>query len=323
MASGSTSNYSIPYPVPTDPVDVAGDIEALAGRIDNILQEEIEDASAAMWTGGTFTNGLTTPTYNDSTGKMSMGIVQDISASASPTFANIDLTGSISSGSWNADTISVEKGGTGLTSFDTGDIIYASSSATIAKLNIGSSGQVLETNGSSPLWVSTSGTGNIVRVDSPSLTGIPTSPTAASGTSTTQIATTEFVMTEVSSVAGALPSQSGQAGKFLTTDGSVAAWEGIDQSDVINLTTDLAAKAPIDNPEFTGTVSTQGTLIRLNSDATGGTTDDVYITVERGSDDVSIRWNEATNRWELTNNGTNYEDISSLGLVGSMLLGGM
>lgn len=75
MASGTTGNYSIPYPVPTDPVNVTGDIEALATRIDNILKEEIEDTAAAMWTsGGTFSNGLQAPTYNDNTGKMSMSL---------------------------------------------------------------------------------------------------------------------------------------------------------------------------------------------------------------------------------------------------------
>lgn len=96
MASGSTGNYSIPYPVSTDPVNITGDMEALATRIDNILQEEIEDTAAGMWTsGGTFTNGLLAPTYNDSTGKMSMSLSQDLQTSASPTFAALNVTGNI------------------------------------------------------------------------------------------------------------------------------------------------------------------------------------------------------------------------------------
>jgi len=39
MATGSTTNYSLPYPKSTDPVDVAGDIQSLAGTLDNILPE--------------------------------------------------------------------------------------------------------------------------------------------------------------------------------------------------------------------------------------------------------------------------------------------
>ena len=95
MATGATTNYFLPYPLSTDPVRVAGDIEQLATRIDNILNEEIEDSAALMWTGGTFTNGLTTPTYNDSTGKMSMSLSQDLQSTASPQFVGLTLTGDI------------------------------------------------------------------------------------------------------------------------------------------------------------------------------------------------------------------------------------
>jgi hypothetical protein len=48
---------------------------------------------------------------------------------------------------------------------------------------------------------------------SPALTGTPTAPTAISGTNTTQVATTAFVTSE-----------SGNNGKFLTTNGSTASW---------------------------------------------------------------------------------------------------
>lgn len=37
MATGSTPIYSLPYPLPTDSVDVAGDIQALAGRLEYVL----------------------------------------------------------------------------------------------------------------------------------------------------------------------------------------------------------------------------------------------------------------------------------------------
>ena len=37
MASGETAIYDLPFPVPSDPVDVAGDIEALADRLELVL----------------------------------------------------------------------------------------------------------------------------------------------------------------------------------------------------------------------------------------------------------------------------------------------
>ena len=39
MATGSTSNYSLPYPLSTDPVNVAGDIQDLASSLDSLLPE--------------------------------------------------------------------------------------------------------------------------------------------------------------------------------------------------------------------------------------------------------------------------------------------
>jgi hypothetical protein len=93
MATGATTNYFLPYPLSTDPVRVAGDIEQLATKIDTVLKEEIEDTSASMWTGGNFSNGLGVPTYNDSTGKMSMSLAQDIQTTATPTFTGVNLIG--------------------------------------------------------------------------------------------------------------------------------------------------------------------------------------------------------------------------------------
>lgn len=62
---------------------------------------------------------------------------------------------------------------------------------------------------------------------SPALTGTPTAPTATSGTNTTQIATTEFVQLAISSF-DALPSQTGNSGKYLTTDGTTTSWATVD-----------------------------------------------------------------------------------------------
>lgn len=60
---------------------------------------------------------------------------------------------------------------------------------------------------------------------SPALTGTPTAPTAAFGTNTTQVATTAFVATQ--SFSTALPNQSGNAGKYVTTNGTVASWSSL------------------------------------------------------------------------------------------------
>lgn len=57
---------------------------------------------------------------------------------------------------------------------------------------------------------------------SPAFTGTPTAPTAVSGTSTTQVATTAFV--QQVALNNQLPLQTGNTGKYLTTDGTDASW---------------------------------------------------------------------------------------------------
>lgn len=53
-------------------------------------------------------------------------------------------------------------GGTGLTSFTAGDILYASNSTTLAKLAIGTAGQVLKVNSGLPSWQADSNSGGTV-----------------------------------------------------------------------------------------------------------------------------------------------------------------
>lgn len=70
-------------------------------------------------------------------------------------------------------------------------------------------------------WV----TANFATLSSPAFTGTPTAPTATAGTTTTQIATTAFVTG--AAFVTALPAQTGNSGKFVTTDGTNASWANV------------------------------------------------------------------------------------------------
>ncbi len=59
-------------------------------------------------------------------------------------------------------------------------------------------------------------------LESPALTGIPTAPTASADVGTAQLATCAHVAAVAFSPA--LPAQSGNSGKFVTTDGTNASW---------------------------------------------------------------------------------------------------
>lgn len=53
-------------------------------------------------------------------------------------------------------------------------------------------------------------------------------------------------------------------------------------------------------------------IIVLNNDVTGTPSENAGIEVERGSStNVAIRWNESTDKWQITNDGSSYNDIST------------
>jgi hypothetical protein len=65
------------------------------------------------------------------------------------------------------------------------------------------------------------------------------------------------------------------------------------------------------NSVNTTQINIEDNKVKLNSNFTGSPTTDAGITVERGSElDVEILWNESTDNWTLTNNGTNYHAIA-------------
>jgi len=104
--------------------------------------------------------------------------------------------------------------------------------------------------GGSATVVSIGGPGAYATKASPSLTGTPTAPTAASGTNNTQIATTAFVTTAVSSV-----DVSGLLGAYLKSADAASTYLTISNASSTYLTQSSASStyAPKASPALTGT----------------------------------------------------------------------
>ena len=86
-----------------------------------------------------------------------------------------------------AGTLAATNGGTAQSTWTTGDILYSSASNTLAKLTVGSTGQVLTIAGGVPTWATDAGTGTVTSVAvSGGTTGLTTSggPVTTSGTIT-------------------------------------------------------------------------------------------------------------------------------------------
>lgn len=90
------------------------------------------------------------PTRSD----LGLGSVEDISLSTWPGSANITTLGTITTGVWNGSTIGAAWGGTGLSSYAVGDMLYANGAASLARLASAASGNVLRAAGvgSAPAW---------------------------------------------------------------------------------------------------------------------------------------------------------------------------
>jgi hypothetical protein len=79
------------------------------------------------------------------------------SAYITGSYTGITGLGTVTAGTWNATTIDVAYGGTGLTSYAIGDMVYASASATLSKLALGTQGYVLTAGAAGPAWGGISG----------------------------------------------------------------------------------------------------------------------------------------------------------------------
>ena len=98
-----------------------------------------------------------------------------------------DYPGSITSASWNGNTVAYNRGGTGQSSaFVAGGVVYGSTTSALAVTSAGTSGQVLTSGGTgAPTW-STPTTGTVTSVAATAGTGISISgsPITSSGTLT-------------------------------------------------------------------------------------------------------------------------------------------
>lgn len=96
---------------------------------------------------------------------------------------------------------------------------------------------------------------------SPALTGVPTAPTAAANTNTTQIATTAYVQTEITDLIASAPGA-------LDTLNELAAALGNDASFSTTVTNSLATKLPLAGGTMSGAIAMGGSKITGLGDPT-------------------------------------------------------
>jgi len=116
-----------------------------------ISSDELQVASTIAGAGTTFSNGVI-----DIVGTANRITVNADDIDIASTYVgqtSITTLGTITTGTWNATVIDETYGGTGVNSYNTGDLLYASASNTLTTLAASTEGKVLQINASGvPIW---------------------------------------------------------------------------------------------------------------------------------------------------------------------------
>ena len=272
-----------------------------------------------------------------------IAIGQDVASSASPTFASLNLNGNIVFEGATANefettlsvtdptadrTVSLPDATTTLVGTDTTQTI-TNKTLTSPKVNE----DVVLTSTATELNIldgATLSTTELNYVDgvtsaiqtqldakaplaSPTFTGSVTLPdnTVVLGTKTTG----DYVSSLVAGTGVTLTNNSGETatptiaiGQAVATDSNVT-FNSVTVSG--NLT--VSGTTTIISSE---TLTVDDNIIVLNNNVTGSPTENAGIEVERGSSaNVSLRWNETQDKWEITTDGSNYGTIATTGDV--------
>ena len=102
-------------------------------------------------------NGIIGEEVADVKSDLSLSNVENTAISTWTGSTNIASVGTITAGTWTGTAIADDNGGTGQTTYATGDILYASGANTLAKLTAGSNTHVLTLTGGVPVWAAGGG----------------------------------------------------------------------------------------------------------------------------------------------------------------------
>ena len=234
-------------------------------------------------------------------------------------FSNSPIT---SSGTMTmSGTLDVDNGGTGLSSYTTGDILYASGASALAKLAIGSAGQVLKvSSGGIVEWAADTNTGltSVGITETGSALTITNSPLTSNGNiniagagSASQVILGNLTLATlpvdgVTSVA----TGSGLTGGTITGSGTISVDYG---------TSGLVNDAPIASPQN----GESDDYILIGDDSASGATKKIQLTDiplnVLGGANGNI--NMTSNKITALSNGTAATDVVNLGQVQSLVAG--
>ncbi len=128
---------------------------------------------------------------------------------------DITALGTIATGTWQGGVIGALYGGTGLSSYATGSLLYAPSGNTLNQLVVGPNGRILQVVNGLPQWVATSSLG----IDFNAIDGTLAIEQGGTGASTTEQARANFGLTDAYNLTPFFINATGTAGQLWASTG--------------------------------------------------------------------------------------------------------
>ena len=207
--------------------------------------------------------------------------------------------------------VNSETGAVTLTTDDISDSSQTNKWASAANVRTHLSGTGAISYSSSTGVITT--TQNLTTAGTPSFAGmtLTVAPTSANDATTKT-----YVDTAISNISTTSITQ-GNSNVTVTDTGTGTVTVSVDGSTALTVTASgvtVAGNLTVSGETTTvssNTISLADNILILNSDATGAASQNAGIEVERGDDaNVSVRWNEGSDIWQFTNDGSTYQPIA-------------
>lgn len=243
--TGTAGTYGSASQVPVFVTNAQGQVTSVTNTNIAIASSAVSGLAASATTDTTDAANITSGTLN--------------AARLNGSYTGITGVGTLAAGTWNATTIAPNYGGTGITSYTIGDILFANGSASLASLPDVATGNVLLSGGvgTAPLYGKVGLTTHVSG----------TLPIGNGGTGQT---------TATAAINALLPAQTSQTGRYLTTDGTNTSWAAVPAPNNGTLTMNVSGTGLSGSQTFTANQAGNATFT-VTSNATNANTANTIV----------------------------------------------